>query len=252
MVWISEELVLSGIHICASELEGNAIFLSEVAWLLGTAWETLALSLAVWIAIKHFRELQRPSTGWAVGDCFKILMQTHVFYFARWGRNLNIAMFSRSQSWHTSFFVVSFLHIIYLSPKIMVCHLWLTRLHPTISHYFYRIQIRLAIRSFLILFQLLKPCRCLCWDHASSLAFETIRLNSWPTPTRELPWLQSLSRSACKFQLASSAGDARIVHTHWVPCVEYKNFVWFRSFVIILMYCFQYGLPVYVHHHYRR
>jgi hypothetical protein len=68
---------------CAVELEGNALFLTEITWILGVAWETLALSLAVWIAIKHFRELQRPSTGWAVGDCYTILMQTHVFYFAR-------------------------------------------------------------------------------------------------------------------------------------------------------------------------
>jgi len=83
MTWILEELVLSGIHMCSYEIEGNAVFLTEITWVLGFAWEILALSLAVWIAIKHFRELQRPSTGWAVGDCFTILIQTHVFYFAR-------------------------------------------------------------------------------------------------------------------------------------------------------------------------
>jgi hypothetical protein len=65
-------------------VEGNAVlFLTEITWVLGFAWEILALSLAAWIAIKHFRELQRPSTGWAVGDCFTILIQTQVFYFAR-------------------------------------------------------------------------------------------------------------------------------------------------------------------------
>jgi hypothetical protein len=68
---------------CAYELEKNVIFLTKITWILSSAWETLALSLAVWITIKHFRELQRTSTGWAVGDCFTILMQTHVFYFAR-------------------------------------------------------------------------------------------------------------------------------------------------------------------------
>jgi len=101
----------------------------------------------------------------------------------------------------------------------------------SISHYFHRTQIRLPLASFSILFQLPKPCRCLCWDHASSLAFETIRLNSWPTPTRELPWLQLLSRSAYKFQLAVvySVGDARVVHTRWVPYGKRINFVWFRS-----------------------
>jgi len=101
MIWISEELDLSGIHICAVQFERNALFLNEMTWILGFAWETLALSLAVWIAIKHFRELQRTSTGWAVGDCYTILMQTHVFYFARWDRDLNIVIFSRSHSWHT-------------------------------------------------------------------------------------------------------------------------------------------------------
>ena len=89
----SEELDLSGIHMCYYEIEGNLIIVPGITWILGSAWETLALSLAVWIAMKHFRELQRPSTGWAVGDCFTILMQTHVFYFARWGRNLNIVIF---------------------------------------------------------------------------------------------------------------------------------------------------------------
>jgi len=136
MIWILEELILSGIHMCAYAWEGNTVFLTEITWILGTAWETLALSLAVWIAIKHFRELQRTSTGWAVGDCYTILMQTHVFYFARWGRNVNIVIFPRSHSRHmvTSFVVVSCLHLIDFSPKISVCHLWLTRLHPTISH----------------------------------------------------------------------------------------------------------------------
>ncbi|OJA19111.1 hypothetical protein AZE42_09228 [Rhizopogon vesiculosus] len=53
-----------------------------MSWILGTAWEVLVLCLAVWIAIKHVRELQQP-TGWAVSDCFMILMRSHVFYFAR-------------------------------------------------------------------------------------------------------------------------------------------------------------------------
>jgi len=74
-------MVLSGIHICY--YEGNGLLMTEITWILGCAWETLALSLAVWIAIKHFRELRRTSTGWAVGDCYTILIQTHVFYFAR-------------------------------------------------------------------------------------------------------------------------------------------------------------------------
>jgi len=68
---------------CAYELDGIEVLLVDISWILGTAWETLVLSLAVWIAIKHFRQLQQTSTGWAVGDCFTILIQTHIFYFAR-------------------------------------------------------------------------------------------------------------------------------------------------------------------------
>ncbi|OAX37273.1 hypothetical protein K503DRAFT_783740 [Rhizopogon vinicolor AM-OR11-026] len=54
----------------------------EMTWILTTAWEILAMCLAVWIAVKHFRELREPSARWAVNDCFTILIKTHVFYFA--------------------------------------------------------------------------------------------------------------------------------------------------------------------------
>ncbi|OAX37721.1 hypothetical protein K503DRAFT_783422 [Rhizopogon vinicolor AM-OR11-026] len=56
---------------------------------------------AVWIAGKHFQELQRTSTGWAVGDCFTVLIKT----LLRKLRN--------------SFVAMSFLHLIFdVSPKI--------------------------------------------------------------------------------------------------------------------------------------
>jgi len=77
-----KEHVLSGAHICLYAAQGDGIFLLEMNWILGTAWEIIVLCLAVWIAVKHFHELQRPSTGWTVGDCFTILVKTHVFYFA--------------------------------------------------------------------------------------------------------------------------------------------------------------------------
>jgi len=80
---MSEEFVLSGIHLCSYMMEGDDVVLGETIWILLTAWEILALCLAIWIAVKHFRELRRTSTGWAVGDCFTVLIQTHVFYFAR-------------------------------------------------------------------------------------------------------------------------------------------------------------------------
>jgi len=74
--------VISGIiHMCTS-MDDASFLLSPITWILGTAWEVIALCLAIWIAVKHFKELQRPSTGWTVGDCFTVLVKTHVFYFA--------------------------------------------------------------------------------------------------------------------------------------------------------------------------
>src|SRR5882757_7524559 len=93
MISISEEYVISGAHMCSYDSQGNAMILDEITWILITAWESLALFLAVWIAVKHFRELQRPSSGWTVGDCFTILIKTHAFYFARSAHDLNAIMF---------------------------------------------------------------------------------------------------------------------------------------------------------------
>jgi hypothetical protein len=62
--------------------EGNIPLLNAVTWGLTTVWEVLALCFAAWIVIKHFRELQWTSTGTTIGDCFRVLIRTHVFYFA--------------------------------------------------------------------------------------------------------------------------------------------------------------------------
>jgi hypothetical protein len=79
-----EELILSGMHTCGVETEGNAQLISMI-WMLNTVWEVLSLCLSVWIAAKHFRDLRRldPSTGSTIGDCFRVLIQSHVLYFAR-------------------------------------------------------------------------------------------------------------------------------------------------------------------------
>lgn len=73
-----EEVVLFGTYQCNDE--GHSFLLSAITWILGTVWETLALYLAVRIAIKHFRE--RLSTGSIIEDCFTVLIKSHVFYFA--------------------------------------------------------------------------------------------------------------------------------------------------------------------------
>ncbi|KAG1811627.1 hypothetical protein EV424DRAFT_121090 [Suillus variegatus] len=98
---VAEEMILSGMHICGYEYGGDEQLLISIIWILNTVWEVLALCLSVWIAAKHFRELRRlgPSTGSAIGDCFRVLVQSHVLYFA-------------------SFVGVSCLQLAYLSPEI--------------------------------------------------------------------------------------------------------------------------------------
>ncbi|KAG1905015.1 uncharacterized protein F5891DRAFT_1170574 [Suillus fuscotomentosus] len=60
----------------------NIPLLASINWILVTVWEVLALCLAVWIAVKHFRELRQHSAGGIIEDCFMVLMKTHVVYFA--------------------------------------------------------------------------------------------------------------------------------------------------------------------------
>ncbi|KAG1722253.1 hypothetical protein EDD22DRAFT_962288 [Suillus occidentalis] len=79
---VAEELILSGMHMCG--YEGDTWLLISMTWIVNTVWEVLALCLSVWIAVKHFRDLRRlgPSTGSTIGDCFRVLIQSHVLYFA--------------------------------------------------------------------------------------------------------------------------------------------------------------------------
>jgi hypothetical protein len=80
---MSEEFVLSGTYQCMIGYTEDSLFLASMTWILATVWEVLALCLAVWIAVKHFRELRRCSTRSIIGDCFAVLIQAHVSYFAR-------------------------------------------------------------------------------------------------------------------------------------------------------------------------
>lgn len=77
---LGEELVLSGSYQCNFDYQGNAQILIPKTWILGTVWEVIALCLAAWVAVKHFR--QQPPTGSIMGDCFAVLMKTHMLYFA--------------------------------------------------------------------------------------------------------------------------------------------------------------------------
>ncbi|KAG1799754.1 uncharacterized protein HD556DRAFT_1455032 [Suillus plorans] len=79
-----EEVILSGTYQCAIDTKGDYSLLDSITWIFGTVWEVLALFLAVWIAVKHFRELQQHSAGGTstINDCFTVLMKTHLVYFA--------------------------------------------------------------------------------------------------------------------------------------------------------------------------
>ncbi|KAG2138235.1 hypothetical protein BD769DRAFT_257648 [Suillus cothurnatus] len=76
------EYILSGTYQCMIDYAGDFIFLDSMTSMLDTVWEVLTLCLAVWIAVKHFRELRQHSTSGIIGDCFTVLMKTHVSYFA--------------------------------------------------------------------------------------------------------------------------------------------------------------------------
>lgn len=77
-----EELVLFGTYQCSVSYDGDVQVLKSMPWILTTAWEILALCLAGWIAIHHFRDLQRHSAGGIIGDFVTVLMKTHAAYFS--------------------------------------------------------------------------------------------------------------------------------------------------------------------------
>jgi hypothetical protein len=119
---IPEVLILSGTYTCNYGYEGNIQPLIITIWVLNTVWEVSALCLAVWIAVKHFRDLQRfgLSTGSTTGDCFRVLIKSHVFYFARWALIRMWLSLPCSSSARPSFVGVSCLQLILVSPYFSV------------------------------------------------------------------------------------------------------------------------------------
>jgi len=77
-----EEFILSGTYQCEVDYPEDILLLMSATWILSTAWEVLTLCLAIWIAVKHFREMRQHSEGGIFEDCFMVLMKTHVVYFA--------------------------------------------------------------------------------------------------------------------------------------------------------------------------
>ncbi|KAG2086588.1 uncharacterized protein F5147DRAFT_76054 [Suillus discolor] len=98
----AEENLGSNAYICNYGFEGDAELLTALYWMPYTVWEFVALYLSVRIAVKHFRDLRRlgPLTGSTIGGDFsRVLMKSHVLYFA-------------------SFFGTSCLQFVTLSPEI--------------------------------------------------------------------------------------------------------------------------------------
>ncbi|KAG2114871.1 hypothetical protein BD769DRAFT_1095802 [Suillus cothurnatus] len=81
---VGEELILSGTYMCNYGLEGDDELLVLMFSTLNTVWEILVLCLSVWIAVKQLRYLRRlgRSTSSTIGECFRVLIQSHVLYFA--------------------------------------------------------------------------------------------------------------------------------------------------------------------------
>ncbi|KAG2118690.1 uncharacterized protein F5147DRAFT_832553, partial [Suillus discolor] len=78
-----DDLVLSGTNQCVYEVQRSQqleLLLAGV-WILRLVWEGIVLCLAVWIAVKHYREIPWLRPRWSKG-CFTVLIQSHVLYFA--------------------------------------------------------------------------------------------------------------------------------------------------------------------------
>lgn len=67
---------------CVYETDANQQLRMLETYAVATAWEALTLGLAIWIVVKHLRELRTQSRGQTViGDLFTVLLKTHALYF---------------------------------------------------------------------------------------------------------------------------------------------------------------------------
>ncbi|KAG2095098.1 uncharacterized protein F5147DRAFT_718762 [Suillus discolor] len=73
------EIVIYGIHQCSPT--GSSSNLVTEAWGISTAWELTTLCLAVWVVVKYLRELKQPLAKLTLGNYFRVLIETHAFYF---------------------------------------------------------------------------------------------------------------------------------------------------------------------------
>ena len=103
-------------------------------------------------------------------------------------------VFLQSLAFAISFFLHSSWYVITNISLICACD---------ISRSFNSSQPPLQLTSFTVFSRWWDLWKCLCWDHASSSAFEHIMLSWWPTQMEELAWLQFFFKSAYTLQLAA-------------------------------------------------
>ncbi|KAG2048455.1 hypothetical protein BDR06DRAFT_1013021 [Suillus hirtellus] len=101
----SDVYVLSGTYQCTFDFGDESILYYSIYWGFITLWEVITMCLAIWIAVKHFQELRRLSGRRTIGDCFTVLIQSHLVYFA-------------------SFVIVSCLNLVTLAPVISMSDPW--------------------------------------------------------------------------------------------------------------------------------
>jgi hypothetical protein len=149
-----EEQILSGTFVCTYGYEGNVQLLASMIWTLNTVWEVVALCLAVWVTVKHFCDLRRlgPLTGSTIGDCFRVLIRSHAFYFARWACNVVLVIFLLK--FHTCQFFWCLLPPAWSRLSRTLCAQtcrW--HLLVTTADHFCRVQIWLELRYSKVLFK---------------------------------------------------------------------------------------------------
>lgn len=77
-----EEFDIDGTYQCVRSGGVDSTRLTAVTWILGSVWEILTLCFAVRVAVKHACELRSTGQFRMIGDCFRVLIKTHVLYFA--------------------------------------------------------------------------------------------------------------------------------------------------------------------------
>ncbi|KAG2044253.1 hypothetical protein BDR03DRAFT_1004598 [Suillus americanus] len=129
----AEVFVLSGTYQCMIGYGGDVLLLDSMVWILGTVWEILALCLAAWVAVKHFRELRQHSTRGIIDDWLTVLMKTHASYFASYvgiscfnigllSPAISTSMFSLESQIYLGFTQISQLaEMCVLGPRLILC-----------------------------------------------------------------------------------------------------------------------------------